>query len=200
MWATDASALPRSRVRPAHDRRRARPSARTDPATSFSAAGLGARAATPSPGLLFISPWLVGFLGFYLYPAAGVPLLQLHRLPDPAAPEWIGLQNYQRMVDDPLLLEGPLEHDLAGGRDGPDLGRGRARGLAAPERPGDLRDVDLPDDLLPAGRGAGRRERRPVDLVPQPEVRAGQRRPWVSSGSTARNGSTTRRGRNPGSC
>ena len=54
-------------------------------------------------GLLFISPWLVGFLGFYLYPALASLYYSFTDFRILQPPEWIGLQNYQRMVNDPLF-------------------------------------------------------------------------------------------------
>src|SRR6478752_8947509 len=54
-------------------------------------------------GLLFISPWLVGFLAFYLYPALASLYYSFTDFRILQAPEWIGLQNYQRMVNDPLF-------------------------------------------------------------------------------------------------
>ena len=129
-------------------------------------------------------PGCVGFLGFYLYPALASLYYSFTDFRILQAPEWIGLQNYQRMVNDPLfwkalgntiwlvLVMVPISVGVALGD------------RAAPERPGHLRHVDLPDDLLPAGRRARGRQRRAVDLAAEPEVRAGQRRPWASSGST----------------
>ena len=54
-------------------------------------------------GLLFISPWLIGFLGFYLYPALASLYYSFTDFRILSTPEWIGLQNYQRMVNDPLF-------------------------------------------------------------------------------------------------
>jgi multiple sugar transport system permease protein len=54
-------------------------------------------------GLLFISPWLVGFLVFYLYPALASLYYSFTDFRILREPEWIGLQNYQRMVNDPLF-------------------------------------------------------------------------------------------------
>jgi multiple sugar transport system permease protein len=54
-------------------------------------------------GLLFISPWLVGFLAFYLYPALASLYYSFTDLRILASPNWVGLDNYQRMVGDPLF-------------------------------------------------------------------------------------------------
>jgi multiple sugar transport system permease protein len=54
-------------------------------------------------GLLFISPWLLGFLAFYLYPAVASLYYSFTDFRILRDPEWIGLQNYQRMLADPLF-------------------------------------------------------------------------------------------------
>lgn len=48
-------------------------------------------------GLLFISPWIVGFVGLTLYPAIASAYWSLTRYTTVAAPQWIGLANYQRL-------------------------------------------------------------------------------------------------------
>jgi multiple sugar transport system permease protein len=54
-------------------------------------------------GLLFISPWILGFLGFYLYPAVASLYYSFTDFRILQDPDWIGLQNYQRMLADPLF-------------------------------------------------------------------------------------------------
>jgi multiple sugar transport system permease protein len=54
-------------------------------------------------GLLFISPWLVGFLCFYLYPALASLYYSFTDFKILQEPRWVGLANYQRMVSDPLF-------------------------------------------------------------------------------------------------
>jgi multiple sugar transport system permease protein len=54
-------------------------------------------------GLLFISPWLVGFLAFYVYPALASLYYSFTDLRILSEPEWIGLDNYRRMLGDPLF-------------------------------------------------------------------------------------------------
>ncbi|MEA2577269.1 MAG: multiple sugar transport system permease protein, partial [Chloroflexota bacterium] len=49
-------------------------------------------------GLLFISPWILGFLGFYLYPAVASLYYSFTDFRILQDPDWIGLQNYQRML------------------------------------------------------------------------------------------------------
>lgn len=54
-------------------------------------------------GLGFISPWLIGFLAFYLYPAIASFYYSFTDFKILSSPHWIGLENYQQMVDDPLF-------------------------------------------------------------------------------------------------
>jgi multiple sugar transport system permease protein len=52
-------------------------------------------------GLLFISPWLVGFLVLGVFPILYTFFLSLTRYSGIKAPIFVGAQNYQRMVGDP---------------------------------------------------------------------------------------------------
>jgi multiple sugar transport system permease protein len=53
-------------------------------------------------GYLFISPWLIGFFAFTLIPILGSLYLAFTDYHLTAPPEWIGLENFQRMFfDDP---------------------------------------------------------------------------------------------------
>jgi len=54
-------------------------------------------------GLLFISPWLVGFLCFYLYPALASLYYSFTDFKILQEPHWVGLDNYQRMASDPVF-------------------------------------------------------------------------------------------------
>jgi multiple sugar transport system permease protein len=54
-------------------------------------------------GLLFISPWLIGFLVFGIFPIVYTFYLSLTRYSGIRDPIFIGIQNYQRMVADPLF-------------------------------------------------------------------------------------------------
>jgi multiple sugar transport system permease protein len=54
-------------------------------------------------GLLFVSPWLVGFLAFYLYPAAASLYYSFTDFRILEAPRWVGLDNFERMAGDPLF-------------------------------------------------------------------------------------------------
>lgn len=51
-------------------------------------------------GLLFISPWIVGFLAFLLYPIYYTVYLSFTQYGGFGDPTWIGLDNYRRMFDD----------------------------------------------------------------------------------------------------
>jgi multiple sugar transport system permease protein len=52
-------------------------------------------------GLLFISPWLIGFILFGIFPILYTFYLSLHRYSGLRAPTFIGLRNYERMLADP---------------------------------------------------------------------------------------------------
>ena len=54
-------------------------------------------------GLLFISPWLIGFLVLGVFPILYTFYLSLTRYSGIRDPIFVGTQNYERMVDDPLF-------------------------------------------------------------------------------------------------
>ncbi|CAN5762235.1 sugar ABC transporter permease [soil metagenome] len=54
-------------------------------------------------GLLFISPWIIGFLAFLAYPIWYTVELSFTRYGGFGVPEQIGLDNYRRMFDDGLF-------------------------------------------------------------------------------------------------
>lgn len=56
-------------------------------------------------GWLFISPWVIGFLAFALYPFFASLYYSFTDYNILAPPQWIGLQNYQQMVQDPLFWQ-----------------------------------------------------------------------------------------------
>jgi multiple sugar transport system permease protein len=56
-------------------------------------------------GLLFISPWLFGFIVFGVFPIVYTFYLSLTRYSGIKPPIFIGIQNYQRMAADPLFLK-----------------------------------------------------------------------------------------------
>ena len=55
-------------------------------------------------GLLFISPWILGFLAFQVYPFVMSFYYSLTFFPVLDVPKWIGLRNYVRLMDDPRFL------------------------------------------------------------------------------------------------
>ena len=61
-------------------------------------------------GLLFISPWLVGFLGFTLYPALASLYYSFTNFKILQDPQWIGLGNYSRAAQRPAVLEVARQH------------------------------------------------------------------------------------------
>ena len=54
-------------------------------------------------GLLFISPWIVGFIALTAYPIYYTARLSFTRYSGFGEPEWIGLANFQRMFTDDLF-------------------------------------------------------------------------------------------------
>jgi multiple sugar transport system permease protein len=54
-------------------------------------------------GLLFISPWIVGFFLFLVYPVLANFYLGLTQYSGFGQPQWIGLQNYAELMSDPLF-------------------------------------------------------------------------------------------------
>ena len=56
-------------------------------------------------GLLFISPWIVGFLAFVVYPIFYSFGISLTRYSGMLTPEWVGFSNYARIFVDPIALK-----------------------------------------------------------------------------------------------
>jgi multiple sugar transport system permease protein len=54
-------------------------------------------------GLLFVSPWLVGFLAFLVYPIYYTLRISFTRYSGFGDPVWIGLDNYRALLDDELF-------------------------------------------------------------------------------------------------
>jgi multiple sugar transport system permease protein len=54
-------------------------------------------------GLAFISPWLIGFLAFNLYPALASLYYSFTDFRILQDPRWIGLENYSNLLADPLF-------------------------------------------------------------------------------------------------
>jgi len=55
-------------------------------------------------GLLFISPWILGFLAFQVYPFFASFYYSLTFFPVLDVPKWIGVRNYVRLAEDPRFL------------------------------------------------------------------------------------------------
>jgi multiple sugar transport system permease protein len=55
-------------------------------------------------GLLFISPWAIGFLAFRLYPFFASLYYSFTFYPALETPRWIGLRNFQRLFEDTRFL------------------------------------------------------------------------------------------------
>jgi multiple sugar transport system permease protein len=53
--------------------------------------------------LLFMSPWIVGFLGLILYPMVSSLYFSFTRYSLLSTPEWVGLENYKLMLRDPFF-------------------------------------------------------------------------------------------------
>ncbi|WP_101910422.1 carbohydrate ABC transporter permease [Marasmitruncus massiliensis] len=58
---------------------------------------------SPYHGLLYITPWLIGFLVFTLYPIVASFYLSFTKYDLVSAPKFIGLDNYVRMFKDPVF-------------------------------------------------------------------------------------------------
>jgi multiple sugar transport system permease protein len=54
-------------------------------------------------GLLFVSPWLIGFVAFYLYPALASLYYSFTDFRILESPVWVGTANYATMFADPLF-------------------------------------------------------------------------------------------------
>ena len=118
-------------------------------------------------GLLFISPWLVGFVCFYLYPALAslyYSFTDFRILQDPSLS---ASTTTAALVADPFFWKS-LTNTLYLAVVGVPLAIVRPSASPSCSTPGDARDRDLPHDLLPAGRGPLGRGGDPVDLAAQP--------------------------------
>lgn len=56
-------------------------------------------------GIGFISPWILGFLVFNLYPMVASFFYSFTEYHIKMPKDWIGLANYQRLIQDPLFLK-----------------------------------------------------------------------------------------------
>ncbi|MEO3930334.1 sugar ABC transporter permease [Micromonosporaceae bacterium B7E4] len=78
------------------------------PRTGRAGAGPGRRPRRPGDGpagYLFLSPWILGMLLLTIGPMAASLYLSFTDYNLFTAPEWVGLENYQRMFDDPRWLQ-----------------------------------------------------------------------------------------------
>src|SRR5919199_346975 len=63
-------------------------------------------------GLAFISPWIVGFLGFTLYPVISSFYYSLTDYNLFSSPTWVGLENYRTLLTDDHLVRTALWNTL----------------------------------------------------------------------------------------
>lgn len=56
-------------------------------------------------GLLFISPWIIGFLVFLLYPIVYTLRISFTRYTGFGEPVWVGLENYRNLMSDSLFWQ-----------------------------------------------------------------------------------------------
>jgi multiple sugar transport system permease protein len=54
-------------------------------------------------GLLFVSPWVIGFLAFFAYPFFATVYYSLTNFNGVGAAKWVGLSNYIALAHDPLF-------------------------------------------------------------------------------------------------
>jgi len=54
---------------------------------------------------VFVGPWIIGLLAFTLYPIAWTVYLSFHKYSGFGSLEWLGLDNYQRLFNDPLFTK-----------------------------------------------------------------------------------------------
>ena len=78
-------------------------SALTQSARSLLGRWLTQRQREALAGYVFISPWLIGFLGLTLFPIGFSLVMAFMRWPAIGRPRWIALSNFQRMFSDGLV-------------------------------------------------------------------------------------------------
>jgi multiple sugar transport system permease protein len=69
------------------------------------AAPLAVRVRRGATVFSFLAPVLVGIAVFFLYPMVSAGYFSLTKFDLLSVPQWVGLDNYRRMVDDPFLLQ-----------------------------------------------------------------------------------------------
>src|SRR5690242_21913337 len=55
--------------------------------------------------LSFLAPALIGIAVFFLYPLISAVYFSFTKFDLLSVPQWVGLDNYKRMADDPFLLQ-----------------------------------------------------------------------------------------------
>ena len=63
-------------------------------------------------GYVCILPWLIGFLAFVAGPMIAALVISFTHWSLLAPPEWIGLENYERLVADPMFRTSLCEHGV----------------------------------------------------------------------------------------
>lgn len=59
-------------------------------------------------GLLFASPWILGFLAFSVYPLVSSLYYSFTKFNAVTAPKWVGLENFKDVFSDPLIWKSLL--------------------------------------------------------------------------------------------
>jgi multiple sugar transport system permease protein len=71
----------------------------------MSAKPLGVRIRHNATILSFLAPALIGIAVFFLYPLVSAVYFSFTKFDLLSVPQWVGLDNYRRMADDPFLLQ-----------------------------------------------------------------------------------------------
>jgi len=66
---------------------------------------LGVRIRKGATTLSFLAPVLIGIAVFFLYPLGSAVYFSFTKFDLLSVPEWVGLENYRKMADDPFLLQ-----------------------------------------------------------------------------------------------
>ena len=56
-------------------------------------------------GFLFALPWIIGFIGFSVYPLIASLYYSFTEFNPVMAPKWVGVENYRNVFDDPLVVK-----------------------------------------------------------------------------------------------
>ena len=63
-------------------------------------------------GLIFISPWLIGLIGFTAYPISASLVYSMTDYAIMSPPKWVGLENYVEMLTDDALFSKSLSNTV----------------------------------------------------------------------------------------